>query len=71
MTGQAVWLVQVRGKRRFSCECAVKPSRSGDTTAEYMLIIVSASGGRMIGGAGLYAERQRIETLGSVIELHA
>lgn len=69
--GGAVWLVQVRGTHPFSCECDVHPSRSGDTTADYMLIIVDGSARRMIAGAYLYAARQPIEALGERVDLPA
>jgi hypothetical protein len=65
-----VWLVQVRGTRPFSCECNVFPSRSGDKTANYMLVIVDGSALRMIAGGDLYAEQQPIETLGRDLDLH-
>jgi hypothetical protein len=35
-----------------------------------MLIIVNGSALRMIAGAGLYADRQPIETLGREVDLH-
>jgi hypothetical protein len=71
VTGRAVWLVQILGKRPFSCECAVTSSRSGGTTANYMLIVVSVSTRRIISGASLYAERQAIPPMGDEVQLHS
>jgi len=69
-TDRPVWLIQILGTHAFSCECGVFPSRSGDSTANYMLIVANGAGLRMIAGASLYAERQPIETLGRAIDLH-
>jgi hypothetical protein len=71
VSGRWVWLVQIRGNHPFSCECNVYPGRSGDSTANYMLITVNVSGQRMLAGATLYAEPQPIESLGRQVLIHA
>jgi hypothetical protein len=72
VTDRPVWLIQVRGRHPFSCECSVVPGRSGDATANYLLVIASATTRRWLDGAasGLFAERQDISTLGREVALH-
>jgi hypothetical protein len=69
VTDASVWLVEVSGDQRFSCECGVRPGRDGSIDPRIMAIVVQPPSLTAVDGSWLFTDPLPLQRVGRGIDL--